>query len=439
MLSKVVIFVGLALLPVLAFAQPRQPVNPGGALTLADLEEIAQRGNPTLVQATMAVQAAQGRYVQAGLYPNPVIGYRGDEMGNEGRSGQQGAFVAQEFVTGNKLGLSQAVVSHEIAQARQTYEVQRRRVLNDVRAGFYAVLIAQQTMELNEQLRDTAQKGVEVAEKLQAAKEASRLDVLQAQVEVETATLRLDESRTRYEAAWRRLAAVLGQPVMTPSPLAGSATADIPNLTWETALGRLLAESPELARARAGVQRAQCAVARECAQRVPNVEVSATLQRDNATGSDITSVGVGIPLPIFNRNQGNISRAQAELISAQREVQRIELGMHDRLATVFQEYAAARRQFESYSTRIVPNAKASYELVEAGRRHGEFDSTRFLVAQRTYFQAKLAELDSVGRLRDSGVTIEGLLLRGGLQESLAPAERSSGETKSSGLVGATAE
>jgi outer membrane protein TolC len=120
-------------------------------------------------------------------------------------------------------------------------------------------------------------------------------------------------------------------------------------------------------------------------------------------------------------------------------VQRIELGMHDRLATVFQEYAAARRQFESYSTRIVPNAKASYELVEAGRRHGEFDSTRFLVAQRTYFQAKLAELDSVGRLRDSGVTIEGLLLRGGLQESLAPAERSSGETKSSGLVGATAE
>lgn len=114
---------------------PRAMESLTAALTLDDLEEIALESNPTSVQARMAVQAARGGYIQAGLYPNPAIGYAGDDMGIEGTSGQQGAVFSQEIVTSRKLRLGRTVASHEIQEARHAWEAQRRRVLNDVRGA----------------------------------------------------------------------------------------------------------------------------------------------------------------------------------------------------------------------------------------------------------------------------------------------------------------
>jgi outer membrane protein, heavy metal efflux system len=92
------------------------PVVPPG-MTLAELEETAVRCNPTIAQAAQRVEAARGRWVQAGLYPNPTAGYIGAEIGNEGRAGQQGSFVGQEIVTAGKLRLSRDVAQQEIRQA----------------------------------------------------------------------------------------------------------------------------------------------------------------------------------------------------------------------------------------------------------------------------------------------------------------------------------
>ena len=114
---------------------PAGQIAPGlpPPFTLAEMERIAMANNPTLTQATMRVQALQGKQVQVGLYPNPVVGYIGDEMGNEGTAGQQGGFVRQEIVTAGKLRLDRAVAGHEISQAEFALQSQLCRVLNDVR------------------------------------------------------------------------------------------------------------------------------------------------------------------------------------------------------------------------------------------------------------------------------------------------------------------
>ncbi|MEN6495687.1 MAG: TolC family protein, partial [Thermoguttaceae bacterium] len=67
-------------------------------VTLEELEQLATAHNPTLVQLAMRIRAAQGEQLQAGLYPNPIVGYLGEEMGQDGQAGKQGAFFAQEFV-----------------------------------------------------------------------------------------------------------------------------------------------------------------------------------------------------------------------------------------------------------------------------------------------------------------------------------------------------
>jgi outer membrane protein, heavy metal efflux system len=393
-----------------------QPIAPAG-MALAELEEMAVRCNPTVAQAANRVEAARGHCVQVGLYPNPVAGYIGAEIGNEGQGGQQGGFVGQEIVTAGKLRLNQSIALQEIRQAEWAWQAQRQRVVTDVRRSFYDVLVAQRAIELTEQLLRIGEEGVRSIEALTKAKEVARADALQAHIEAESARVLLERARNRHAAAWRHLAAVVGTANMPPRPLAGEAWDGLAVLTWEDTYSRLLAESPQLASAQTGVARAQAAVARECAQRVPNIDLQMAVQYDNATRDTFATVQAGVPMPLFNRNQGNIRRAHAELLAAQNDVQRVQLDLQQRLATVFEQYTTARYQVEKYSRDILPSAKASLDLANKGYRQGEYNYLFLLTAQRTYFQTNLTYLDALRELRTASTAIEGNLLSGSLQPS----------------------
>lgn len=381
---------------------------------------MAERCNPTLAQAVARVQAARGQSLQVGLYPNPVVGYVGSEIGNEGRAGQQGSFIGQEVVTAGKLHWNRAVASQEVRQAEYAWATQRFRVLTDVRRGFYDVLVAQRTVELAEQLVGVGERGVKTTEDLMKAKEVARVDVLQSRIEADSARILLEKARNRYTAAWRNLAAVVGDPALSPTPLAGSLQDGMVQFTWEETLNRLLTESPQLAGAQAGVARAQAVLSRECAGRIPNVDLQAGVQYDNATRDTFASVQVGVPIPIYNRNQGNIAKAQAELTAAQHEVRRVRLVLEQRLAAVFEQYATAHQGVGKYNHDILPNAEESLKLVSAGYRQGEFSYLVLLTAQRTYFQTHVAYLDALRDLRAATATLEGNLLSDSLQGSDPP-------------------
>lgn len=392
--------------------QPQAP-TPGG-LTLADLEAIASESNPTLVQAAMAVRAARGRTVQAGLYPNPELNYIGDEIGNDGTQGLQGAGFTQEIVTAHKRQLNQATAGYEVEQARYAWEAQRMRVINDVRIGYYLVLLAQKTVEISTQLVRIGDEGLQTTEKLRTAKAVSLTDVLQARIEAQTAHLNLNQAQNRHRAAWRQLAAVLGCPEMEPEPLAGAVDADLPDLNWDDSLQYLLTHSPELAGALAGVERARSNVALQCAGRRPNIGVAAAAKYDTGSYNTVADLALVVPLPLFDRNQGNILAAQSELIAAENEVDRVGLDLRNRLAVAFEQYANARRQVETYLAGILPDARQSLDLINAGYRAGEFDYLAVLTAQRTYFSVNLDYLQSLQQLRASAVEIEGMLLRDSL-------------------------
>jgi cobalt-zinc-cadmium efflux system outer membrane protein len=384
------------------------------ALTLADLRLIAQQSNPTLAQAQMAVRAAQGRQIQAGLYPNPEIGYSGEEIGSEGKSGMQGSFVAQEIVTAGKLRLAQSAAGHGATAARHRLEAQRWRVMNAVRAGFYEVLLAQKTVSIHQDLLQVSNEAMDITSRLREAQEVSKAEVLQARIEAERAEVRLFMARNRHRTAWYQLAAVVGQPKMQPAPLDGDLIRDLPTITWDEGLARLLSGSPELAQARSKIQQARCNVALQCAERHSNFSVEAGVKYDGAGEDTLADVGVAIPLKIFDRNQGNIVSAQAELIAATREVERLELELFNRFAEAFEGYANANRQVQLFRSNILDNARESLDLVATGYREGEFDYLSLLTAQRTYFSANLEYLDALRELWQRSIELDGLMLTGGL-------------------------
>ncbi len=393
------------------------PGMPGGAqeasLSLQELEQMALQSNPTLSQARMVIRSAQGGYVQAGLYPNPVAGYIADDMGNDGQAGVQGMGMAQEVVTTHKLRLGQGVASYQVQRARIGLNKQQYSVLNAVRIGYYDTLVAQRAVEVYEKLVDISNEGIRITEKLGAAKEVSQADVLQARIEAEETQLSLNKARHLYRTAWGRLAATIGYPNMPPTPLVGNIEKDLPNLQKHDLLNHILEGSPELAAARSAVKQARCNVALQCAERTPNFELSTAVKRDYGSDYTVADFGFAMPIPIYNRNQGNIVAAQAELTSAIREVRRIELDLHARFIGAFEEYAMARRHVQSYTNTILPNAKKSLQMNSIGYKEGEFDYLKLLTAQRTYFSANLEYLINLGELWTQSVELEGMLLSGG--------------------------
>ena len=162
---------------------------------------------------------------------------------------------------------------------------------------------------------------------------------------------------------------------------------------------------------------ARCALARAQAGRVPDVELEASIRYSDANSGTVAGVAVGLPLQIFDRNQGNIVAAHAELAAAHREVERIQLALQNRLAEAFRRYANARQQVEQYQNDILPDAKTSLNLVQAGYQQGEFGYLELLTSQRTYTRVSLAYLEALRELRLSTVAVDGLLLSGGLDSA----------------------
>lgn len=405
----------------LALAAPTYEEVPTGrevarvpSLTLGELEGLALANHPAVGRAAALVQAARGRWLQVGLPPNPVGGYMGTEIGNDGRAGQQGGFVTQEFVRGGKLQLNRAVAAQEIRRAENELAATRYRVLTDTRQAFYDYLVAQHRVGISQQLANISQQGLRGAEGLFRGEQVSQVDVLQARIEAESAAILVANARNDELAAWRELTAVVGLPGLEPRSVAGDVETIPPVVSFDAILARVLTASPELGAATADVARARQAVARARVEPVPNLEVQGGLQHDNATGSDIALLQIGVPLPVWNRNPGGIQQAESQLVAAQRDVERLRNALQHRLASVYQRYVNAHQQAVRYRDRILPDARRSLEIVSQGYQQGEFSYLLQLTAQRTFFHTSLANLEAMRQLRRSEAELEGLLLSGSL-------------------------
>lgn len=385
-------------------------------LTLSELEAIAEESNPALIQLAAVVEKARGIHEQVGLYPNPVVGYSGTEIGNDGAAGQQGGFISQTIVTGDKLRLNRDVASWNVQEMSWKYQTRRHRVLNDVRLRFYDVLGAQQRLAIADDLLKVAENGVKIAEQLRKAKQASRADVLQATVDVNQIQIIQQNAKYENEAAWKRLVAVLGRPDMQSVKLTGSLKAPVAQWRWDSTYQNLLDESPQLQALYARVQGARMAIQRQEVQPIPNILTQLGVARDYSSGDVITNVQIGIPLPIYNRNQGNIRVARSELQRAIRDAERLELQLRDRLAVAFRDFQQAGFQVEQYEKNILKNAEESRKLTEESYQAGQVNFLRVLTARRTYFEANLRYVDAQIALRKASVVIKGFVLTGGLTD-----------------------
>jgi cobalt-zinc-cadmium efflux system outer membrane protein len=413
-------------------AQPAQPgiaASPG--MRLEELERMALAGNPTVaqMQANIRVAAAQAR--QAGLYPNPTIGYYGDEIrGGYSGGGKQGGFISQTIVTGGKLSAARRVAQLSTRQAEIGGGLQRLRIVNNVRAAFYQVLAGQRLVDVREQLAKLSADATRTSYQLANVGQADRPDVLQAEVEQQQINVALRIAQRTLQAEWRSLAAVVGKPDLAQNLLEGDLEA-VPDLDYQEWLATTLRDSPEVKLAQQNIERAEATLAQARKVPIPDLQIYGNLSQNNTplveTSPRITGVQggvqIGVQLPIFNRNQGNIAAARAGIESATQELSRLKLQISRDLAIQFREYESARDVIRQYKTEMLPRAEQAYKLYQTNYQNMAAAYPQALISQRTLFQLQVDYVQALEAAWQSALGIQGFGLMDGLS-SPSPASGS---------------
>ncbi len=393
----------------------------GTPLSLATLEQLALENNPAIRQASASVSKTAGFRDQVGRYANPTITYSGQQLGDAGTD-QHMLTLSQDIVTGDKLALNQLVLNQSVQAQLWEVEAQRYRVLTDVRTTYYEALAAQRRLALATEFQVVAAKGVRVAESRKEALEGSQPEILQSEIQLQEVELQQQQAEFAMLASWNELTAIIGLPDLALSGLQGELPTTAEPRDWEAVYIQLESESPELRAACSRVARATANLRRQDAQVTPNLQLQLGAGRDLGTNSDFSQVGVGIPVPIFNRNQGNISAAHAEYCRATQDYQRLRMSLKARLARAAQDHDSALVAVQRYEGQILPKAEQSLKLSEQAYSAAEFDFLQVLTARRIYFDSNLRAVDARRQLAQATTKIDGLLLSGGLSDTIDTTE-----------------
>ena len=402
----------------------------GALVTLQQVQKIASESNPTLRQAEAEIRAAKARQQQSGLYPNPTVAYTGDEIrGGSVGGGKQGFFVQQTVVTGGKLGLSREVFGRDVKLAEIEAEEQKMRVQSAVKMAFLRVLAAQELLDARRDIAVIAQDGAETQRRLMSTGQADETEVLEAEVEAQRMRMgaRMQENTLREE--WRSLAAVIGQPDLPLTTVAGDLEKGWPEVNEEEAVDTIAKESPAFRIADVAEARAQSILARAKRESIPDVQVRGGMEYNHELlGSVPFAKGwegiaeVAVQIPLFNRNQGNVGAARADIERAGQEKKRIALTLRERAASAVDQYANARVMAVEYRDEMLPRAKKAYGLMV--EKYGQMLASypRVLDTKRKLYELQIDYIAALEGLWTNGIALQGYLLTDGLEAPARPGE-----------------
>lgn len=392
---------------------------------LDEFEAFALKNNLTLKQAEAAVHVSAGLARQAGLWPNPSIGYEGEQIrGGSFGGGEQGGFVQQTVVLGGKLGLRRNVFEQQKKENEIAIQEQQLSVRGGVHVQFYSALARLRIVEVQRKLLDVANDAAATAHQLANVGQADAPDVLQAEVEAEQAKLEFLQAQREYIQSYAELAAVAGEPHLALALLKGDLDHP-PAIDTDRYLDDLLQNSPSIKRAQQSALRADAELTRNKREAIPDLNVRAGVQQNQEIlESSMKPVGVqsfatvGIQIPLFNRNQGNVEAAKAVVERERAEVDRIRLQLLQTAQPLLQQYLTSRMEEERYRTQLIPRAQRAYELYLGKYRNMAAAYPSVIVSQRTLFQLENSYAQALGELWTTAIQLQNYLLVDGV--SAAP-------------------
>ena len=413
-------------LPALPENLPTLPGPGGHPYTLADLQQIAAANSPTVRQAAADIETARGNLIQARTYPNPTVGYEADTVGTGATSGYQGFFLDQPIKTGGKLKLQEAMARMDLLNAELALRRARSDLATQVRTAYYALLVARESVRVNRSLAQFTDKVYRLQVVLLTTQQAATYEPAALRAQAFAVRLALEQSLETYVYAWKQLVATIGLRDAPLTEVAGRVDLFIPRYDYNAVLAHALTRHTDVLTVQNTIQRARYNL--KLAQVVPlfpDLDVRGVIQKDYTAApfQIVHSIQVGLPLPIWDQNKGNIQAAEGTLVRASEEPHRVEVALTNNLATAFAAYRNNLKALEYYRTNILPDQVQAYRGFYLRRNvAGDVTFGDVATAQQTFVTGITTYLTVLGQLWSSAVSVADLLQTDDLFQLAQPEE-----------------
>jgi len=398
-------------------------VEQRGSITLRRALTLALMKNPELAVYSWDIRAAEARMLQAKVLPNPAMEIEVEEFGGSGEAeGFDAAttrvVLSQVIELGGKRAGRWNTAVLEMELAAWEYEAKRLDVLTETTERFIDVLAAQQKEELAASgLSIASNVHHAVSERVKAGKDSplerikSKGELASSKLTVIEAGRNLAESRHRLAAMWGSRRAVFDKAVGSWPEM----PKEIPDYKD---IEKRLHQNPEMERGLVDLSMAEANFDAAKAARIPDLELAASVGRSEADDGQTLTAGVGVQIPVFNRNRGGIREAQAAVEKARKNRDATEVALHAELRAAYETLAYAKHAAVTLADEVLPAVQEAFSAAEEGYRAGKFSYLYVLDAQRTLFEAKSILLEVRAEYHKSLAKLERLT-----GESLSPKKR----------------
>jgi cobalt-zinc-cadmium efflux system outer membrane protein len=397
----------------------------GRPYTLAELQKLAVENNPALRQAAADVQTAKGSLLQARTYPNPTVYGSSQPNNNNAASGAWGVFLDQPIRTFGKQKLMAAIAQKDLDNAELALRRARYDLATQVRNAYFALLVAHETVRVTRGLARFTDEIYRLQTSYLAGGFAAPYEPAALRAQAHATRLAYKQAVQSYQYAWKQLVAALGLPQLPLSQVAGRVDRMLPYYDYDAVLAYVLSRHTDILTARNTVERAQYNL--KLAQITPfgDFDVQAAVFKETtiAPFTYFHTLQVGVPVPIWDQNKGNIIAAQGNLIRASEEAHRVEVTLTGNLAAAYANYKNNLFALEDYRRLILPDQVRFYRGVFERRQvdiAAQFAD--LVVAQQALSANVTSYLTMLGQLWTSVVNVADLLQTDDLFQLAKPHE-----------------
>lgn len=370
--------------------QSQSQTSSGGArpITVSDAVSIFLRQNFQVIAARYDIDTAEAEKLTARLRPNPAVtvGFEGVPLNFSGNllTEQQYAYsISQAFELGGKRGKRISVANANAEVARAEFETVLWQLTNDLKRKFYAVILAKSLLDLATQNEATFEEVVKHTSELVQAGEVSGLDLTRLEVEKLKFDTDLASAQRDYEVALRDLRVTLGGDYRT---MEIDPTGTLDPLTYDFTFADLrdkaLAARPDLKAAKLSELAADESIRLHDAQRIPDLDLAAGVNQVPG-GINTFTYGVGITLPIHDRNQGERAKARIEKEKAQNQERLVTNQIISDVDKALVAFEIQKRRVDLYRTGVIAKVNSIQDLTEYSLKAGESSVLDLLDAIRT--------------------------------------------------------
>ncbi len=354
---------------------------------LQDLIDIAKRENPILDVLKAKEDAARSSVVTAESYLNPEIevGTGPSRFRTPNTSTNQrrnyGVNISQPLEFPNVRGAKKAVAESRVNYASSVTEATMINLSLQIKKAFYDVLQNEAVLKIAEGDRDALKNIREKVALRVEVGEAPRYELIKADTELVAAQRDADAALLRISESKFYLRGLVSKSLTDSFGLVGSLPPSDINLNADF-LRNEISKSPKLKQIKASADIAENRLRLEEKLINPGLTLNAGVDQD----PDITSYrfGISIPIPIWNRRQGQIGEAAAGYRELQAQYTDQELALKRDIESAFQRYLIAQQQVKTFESGLLDQAESVLKVAESAYRYGERGILEYLDAQRTF-------------------------------------------------------